>query len=66
MELEVKVDKVMDIEYDMQGNLYFGNYKMTQRSALNIAYALLDSLNLDYSILEIVEDELNGKEYEEI
>lgn len=65
---EIKLIGVTNGSYDLRGNIHFktknttASYTMSQKDALEIAYTLVDSLGLDYKILDQVDDAVNGSE----
>ena len=61
--MNIMIDSIKNGRYDLNGNLYFeddhGNsYKMTARTALEIAYTLFDSVGHSYNELEEIDEEL--------
>lgn len=62
----IRLDGVRDGSYNLNGTIMFKTrgvdiqYAMTQKDALEIAYTLVDSLGLPYSILDQVEQAING------
>lgn len=60
---EKELKLVDNCKYDLQGYIYFTangkeQYKIHAKSALEIAYALFDSVGHSYAPLEDIEDEL--------
>ena len=58
-----EIKHVHNCKYDLNGNLYFTandnrRYKISAAYALEIAYALFDSVGHSYEPLEDIEDEL--------
>lgn len=61
--MNIMIDNTKDHKYDLNGYIYFnddhGNsYKMTARTALDIAYTLFDSVGHSYKELDEIDDEL--------
>lgn len=61
-----KIEPIQECKYNLNGTLFFETahkkYAITQKDALEIAFTLIDSLNLPYSILEDVEIKVNCDE----
>lgn len=62
--VKLKINKAKNYSYNMQNKIFFetGNMQieLDPKVALNIAYALLDSYNIDYKKLEDLDYEINN------
>jgi len=66
MQKVIKFSKIWNGRNRTNGHIIFdtniGILDLTSEQALDIAYSLVDSCGLDYSILDEVEERINGKE----
>lgn len=58
-----EIKHVHNVKYDMKGNIFFNAddkpYKISTKDALELAYAIFDSMGHSYDELEQIEAELD-------